>query len=90
MLETDYVELFGTLFTAAARWHWTLTAVRLVVDLGLLGIVLISIALCRQFTMRHARERVAREYWQTPAVYRYKSTHHLGVGSRLRSAGSGA
>lgn len=39
---------------------------RLTVDLGLLGIVLLSIVLGRPFTIRYARERVPREYWQTP------------------------
>ena len=68
ILEIGSVALFGALaaFTAAADWHWTLTAVRLAVDLGLLGIVLVSIMLDRPFTMQYARERVAREYWQTP------------------------
>jgi hypothetical protein len=60
--------LFGGLavFTAVAHWNRTLTAVRLAVDFGLLAIVLISIAIGRLFTLQYARERVAKEYWQTP------------------------
>lgn len=68
ILEIGAISLFGALavFTTVAHWDWTLTAVRLAVDLGLLTITLISIALGRPFTMQYARERVAREYWQSP------------------------
>src|SRR6516164_5058454 len=41
------------------HWEWTLTAVRLAVDLGLLAIVLVSIAVGRPFTIQYARERIA-------------------------------
>jgi hypothetical protein len=68
ILEIGAISLFGALavFTTVAHWDWTLTAVLLAVDLGLLAIVLVSIGLGRPFTMQYARERVAREYWQTP------------------------
>ena len=68
ILEIGAVALFGALaaFTAMAHWDWSLTAVRLAVDLGLLAIVLVSIAVGRPFTMQYARERVQQEYWQTP------------------------
>jgi hypothetical protein len=68
ILEIGAVMLFGVLavFTMVARWQWSVTAVRLAVDVGLLAIVLVSIAIGRPFTMQYARERVAREYWQTP------------------------
>ena len=68
ILEIGAVVLFGALaaFTAIAHWDWSLTTVRLAVDLGLLAIVLVSIAVSRPFTMQYARERVPQEYWQTP------------------------
>lgn len=68
ILEIGAIALFGALAlsTAVMHWEWTLMALRLTVDLGLLAIVLISIALGRPFTMQYARERVAPEYWQTP------------------------
>jgi hypothetical protein len=67
ILEAGAVVLFAALavFTTVAHWHWSLMAVRLAVDLGLLAIVLISIAIGRPFTMQYARERVAREHWQS-------------------------
>ena len=40
--------------------------VRLCVDLGLLGIVLVSLAVRRPFTLEYAREQVAPEYWGSP------------------------
>jgi len=68
ILEIGGVALFGllALFTAVSHWEWTLTAVRLAVDLGLLAIVLVSIAVGRPFTIQYARERIAEQYWQTP------------------------
>ena len=61
ILEIGGVALFGllALFTAVSHWEWTLTAVRLAVDLGLLAIVLVSIAVGRPFTIQYARERIA-------------------------------
>jgi hypothetical protein len=68
ILEVGAVTLFGllALFTAVSHWEWTLTAVRLAVDLGLLAIVLVSIAIGRPFTMQYARERIPEQHWQTP------------------------
>ena len=68
ILEVGAITLFGllALFTAVSHWEWTLTAVRLAVDLGLLAIVLVSIAIGRPFTMQYARERIAEQHWQTP------------------------
>jgi hypothetical protein len=68
ILEIGGVALFGllALFTAVSHWEWSLTAVRLTVDLGLLAIVLVSIAVGRPFTMQYARERIEERYWQTP------------------------
>jgi hypothetical protein len=42
---------------------WSIFAVRLRVDAGLLLIVLASIVLRQPFTLQYAREKVAREFW---------------------------
>jgi hypothetical protein len=55
------------LFAGAA---WSIPAVRLRVDGGLLLVVLVSIAVRRPFTLQHAREQVAREAWETPEFVR--------------------
>jgi hypothetical protein len=57
--------LFGGL-AAYARFTavtWSIFAVRLRVDAGLLLIVLASIVLRQPFTLQYAREKVAREFW---------------------------
>jgi hypothetical protein len=68
VLEAGTVLIFLALviFTAAEHWKWTVMAVRLVVDAGLLAIVLVSLAVGRPFTLQYARERVAEHYWHTP------------------------
>jgi hypothetical protein len=42
---------------------WSIFAVRLWVDAGLLVIVLVSLVLRRPFTLQYAREKVSRELW---------------------------
>jgi hypothetical protein len=49
---------------------WSIPAVRLWVDAGLLVIVLISLAVRQPFTLQYAREQVSRELWDTPAFVR--------------------
>jgi hypothetical protein len=68
VLEIGNVALFAALalFTMATAWPWTLMAVRLTVDAGLLAIVLISLAIGRPFTVQYARETVPQQYWDTP------------------------
>jgi intracellular septation protein A len=68
ILEAGTAVLFGALaiFSAVARYDWSIFEARLAVDLGLLIIVLGSIAARRPFTMQFAREEVAEEYWATP------------------------
>jgi hypothetical protein len=68
VLEIGNVALFAALavFTMATDWQWTLMAVRLTVDAGLLAIVLVSLAIGRPFTIQYAREIVPEEYWDTP------------------------
>src|SRR6516165_1182656 len=68
VLELGTVFLFGALasFASVEHWEWTVMAVRLAVDAGLLAIVLISLAIGRPFTLQYARERVPEQYWHAP------------------------
>ena len=68
ILEVGNLVLFTALalFTMVTYWEWTLMAVRLVADTGLLIIILTSLALGRPFTIQYARERVPQQYWDTP------------------------
>jgi hypothetical protein len=68
VLEAGTVLIFMAMviFTAAEHWKWTVMAVRLAVDAGLLAIVLVSLAIGRPFTLQYARERIAEQYWHTP------------------------
>lgn len=50
--------------------NWSVIAVRLRVDLGLLLIVLASISLRKPFTLQYARERVSPEFWERPDFVR--------------------
>lgn len=67
VLEIGSVVVFAALaaFTAAVHWRWTLVAVRLAVDSGLLLIVLFSLAVDRPFTLQYAREQAPKEVWNT-------------------------
>lgn len=49
---------------------WSIIAVRLFVDTGLLLIVLVSLAVRKPFTLQYAREQVSAELWDTPEFYR--------------------
>jgi hypothetical protein len=64
--------LFGGLAAYArfAGGTWSIVAVRLRVDAGLLLIVLASIVLRRPFTLQYAREKVAREFWNSSEFVR--------------------
>jgi hypothetical protein len=50
--------------------EWSIAGVRLRVDLGLLIIVLVSMALRRPFTLQYAQEQVASEFWNNPQFLR--------------------
>lgn len=50
--------------------NWSIIAVRLFVDSGLLAIVLLSLAMGKPFTIQYAREQVSAELWDTPEFYR--------------------
>lgn len=49
---------------------WSIPAIRLRVDGGLLVVVLVSMAVRRPFTLQYAREKVAPELWNAPAFIR--------------------
>jgi hypothetical protein len=84
VLELGTVLLFAALavFTSAAHWKWTVMAVRLAVDAGLLAIVLASLAAGRPFTLQYARERVPEQYWHAPLF--------LNINRRIAWAWAGA
>ncbi|HEV2159388.1 hypothetical protein [Bradyrhizobium sp.] len=50
--------------------NWSIIAVRLFVDSGLLAIVLLSLAIGKPFTLQYAREQVSAELWDTTEFYR--------------------
>jgi hypothetical protein len=71
-LEIGTALLFGGLALYALFAHptWSVIAVRLCVDSGLLAIVLATMALGRPFTMQYAREQVAPELHASPQFVR--------------------
>ncbi|SAL01751.1 hypothetical protein AWB80_08195 [Caballeronia pedi] len=72
ILEIGTFLLFGalTLYAVAYGASWSVPAVRLRVDGGLLLIVLASIALRQPFTLQYAREKVASDLWSSPIFIR--------------------
>jgi hypothetical protein len=68
VLEIGSVVVFTAVagFAAVSHWSWTLIAVRLAVDCGLLLIVVFSLAIDRPFTLQYAREQTPPEVWNTP------------------------
>ena len=68
VLEVGSLAVFGllTAYTVAATPRWTVATVRLAVDAGLLGIVLVSLAIGRPFTIQYAREQVPEVFWASP------------------------
>jgi hypothetical protein len=69
LLELGTFFLFGflTLYALAMHPQWSIAAVRLRVDAGLMLIVLASMALRQPFSLQYARESVARQHWGSPA-----------------------
>jgi hypothetical protein len=57
-------------FAVMTKPDWSIVAVRLVVDTGLLLIVLLSLAIGKPFTLQYAREQVSPEFWNTREFYR--------------------
>ncbi len=72
ILEIGTVMLFGALaaYSLFGSPDWSIMGVRLCVDLGLLLIVLVSIALRQPFTLQYAREQVPADLWNTPEFLR--------------------
>ncbi len=72
VLELGTLILFGglALYAKFANPAWSIIAVRLRVDAGLLLIVLGSLALRRPFALQYAREQVAPELWSSPQFIR--------------------
>jgi hypothetical protein len=72
ILEIGTVVLFGVLaiYAVSANPTWSIAGVRLRVDLGLLIIVLLSMALRRPFTLQYAQEQVPAEFWNSPQFLR--------------------
>lgn len=72
ILEIGTVILFGglALYAIFDRASWSVYGVRLAVDMGLLAIVLVSMAVRKPFTLQYARERVSPELWQSETFIR--------------------
>jgi hypothetical protein len=72
LLEIGTVFLFAalSLYAVLCDPTWSIIGVRLRVDVGLLLIVLVSMAVRRPFTLQYAREQVAREFWGNPIFLR--------------------
>jgi hypothetical protein len=65
VLEVGTALVFGSLavFHFLTSASWSMVAVRLRVDMGLLLIVLASLAIRMPFTLQYARESVSPEFW---------------------------
>jgi hypothetical protein len=72
VLEIGTAVLFGglALYALLTNPTWSVIAVRLWVDAGLLAIVLSTMALGRPFTLEYAREQVAPELHSSPEFLR--------------------
>lgn len=72
LLEIGTFLLFGLLclYAMFIDASWSIAAVRLRVDAGLLLIVLVSMALRQPFSLQYARDRVERSHWEDPAFLR--------------------
>jgi hypothetical protein len=72
ILEAGTFILFAALavYVVVAGQELSVIAVRLCVDIGLLAIILISMAVRRPFTLQYAREQVAKEHWTSERFIR--------------------
>lgn len=68
ILEVGTLALFAALalYTRATEPVWTIPAVRLIVDAGLLLIVCASLVAGRPFTLQYARDGAPPEIWEHP------------------------
>lgn len=62
------------LYTLLAQPHWSVIAVRLCVDSGLLLIVLASLAMGRPFTLQYAQEQTSPAIWGSAA---FRKTNYV-------------
>jgi hypothetical protein len=67
---TFFLFAFLSLYALAVNPPWSVAAVRLRVDAGLMLIVLASMALRQPFSLQYARESVDREHWNNPTFVR--------------------
>lgn len=72
ILEIGSAVLFAGLAAYAlfAAPDWSVMAVRLRVDVGLLAIVLVSLAIGKPFTLQYAKEGVDPQHWNSPVFLR--------------------
>jgi hypothetical protein len=72
VLEVGTFLLFAGLaiYAKLAQPTWSVIAVRLRVDAGLLLVVLATLALRRPFTLQYAQEQAPRETWSSPEFVR--------------------
>jgi hypothetical protein len=72
VLEIGSVLLFGALaiYGGVTGAGWSIAAVRLAVDAGLLFVVLASMAIGQPFTLQYARESVPQTLWRQPEFVR--------------------
>jgi hypothetical protein len=72
LLEIGTFVLFGGLaaFELLVGASWSVLDVRLRVDLGLLAIVLVSLAVRQPFTLQYAKEKAPPEVWLEPRFMR--------------------
>jgi hypothetical protein len=72
ILEVGTFILFAALalYVVLAGRDLSVVAVRLGVDIGLLAVILISMAIRHPFTLQYAREQVPREYWTSARFIR--------------------
>jgi hypothetical protein len=89
LLELGTVLLFAALavFTSAAHWKWTVMAVRLAVDAGLLAIVLASLAAGTPLHSAVRPRARSRTILACAALSKHQSPDRLGVGWCLRGDG---
>ena len=68
VLDAGAVAMFVglALYTSASGREWSLLGVYLAIDLGLLTVMLGSLAIGKPFTIQYARERVEPALWNTP------------------------
>lgn len=68
LLEIATFFLFGglVLYALATGAPWSIAAVRLRLDAGLVLIVLASMALRQPFSLQYARDKVDQSHWDTP------------------------